>query len=481
MGSNNIFVLSTHEEHRQAVTKRQTVTMPQATLPAGTVLSDDTIIAGAESLLMGLELRDWLTDDEQEFLDRLSGAHHTLTFLIRDRNYIHPKDIELFPVEHIEPGVWRGTSAIFSHRYEGSTTDRLTYRMQTAHIYPGRDNSVILGIFGPEELTVYEKHKALFSHIVTLFRQAGRFVLQMKQMLQTKLQDGEPVIIVNRASGRLLHISATAAQLIRYSADELLGMEYSKINRLLQPLVKDYKLRMENLASGDLNLAVITLTSINKTSDSKSQITGPNMLGTRKKLSAIIEASQHSNNIDNEEISFEEINEIARAIRNTNDTIEKDLFEYRLHKITSYPDRQAEHHVDIRFEMERAVTEVTSDIETIHTVEIETDTAQPYTRASSDEYLQLFETILKTHIKAARGKSKTLVRISNDGLDVGLVVALTTNLMSSFRAKRFDTKLLHQADSLAAILGVKIRRDILPGGRIIVTMLHIPVMEGVTV
>ena len=72
--------------------------MPLA--PTQVALPVERITAAAESLLLGFQLRGWLTAVEYELLDSL-GLNDCRLFLINEREYLYPRGFELFPPDLI--------------------------------------------------------------------------------------------------------------------------------------------------------------------------------------------------------------------------------------------------------------------------------------------------------------------------------------------------------------------------------------------
>ncbi len=222
-------------------------------------MSDDAIMAGVIDLMVGVSMRGWLTDHEMNFLDNL-GMERGATFLIRDGQYLHPNEVELFPMEIIKASIRQGGDAIFSHRLTEPKTK--TTHVHTAIVSDSSTHTDILGFIGPDELLPTKKTEDWFCHLVELFRDASKQTNSAIATLKDHLTDSTAMIVINRSSGRVLYINNHAEDLLGIEAKEVTGSEYGRIRHLLRRSLTSHKITIDNLEFGELYLSTVTLSPV---------------------------------------------------------------------------------------------------------------------------------------------------------------------------------------------------------------------------
>lgn len=214
--------------------------------------------AAVESMLLGIVLRGWLADREKEFLDNLA-PDRSITFLIRDRQYLHPEGIELFPSQLIETAIRQGGEAFFSHRYRPERCKTDGYTIHTALINPSQPEPLVLGYFGHDSQLGQPEIQDRFYRLVSQFRQTYRLVSETAQYLTGTQKSDVPTIIVNRCSGRVVSTNEAAEKLFRTSQQSLVDQEFGQLKSRLASVSCGRKMKMANISKGNLNLTIITI------------------------------------------------------------------------------------------------------------------------------------------------------------------------------------------------------------------------------
>ncbi len=217
-------------------------------------------LAVVESMLLGIVLRGWLADREKEFLDNLA-PDRSITFLIRDRQYLHPEGIELFPSQLIETAIGQGGEAFFSHRYRPEKCKTDGYTIHTALINPSEPEPLVLGYFGPDSQLGQPEIKDRFYRLVSQFRQTYRLVGEIAHDLTGTQKSDVPTIIVNRCSGRVVSTNEAAEKLFRTSQQSLVDQEFGQLRSRLASVSYGRRMKMANISKGNLHLTIITIPS----------------------------------------------------------------------------------------------------------------------------------------------------------------------------------------------------------------------------
>ncbi|UCD64622.1 MAG: hypothetical protein JSW34_04080 [Candidatus Zixiibacteriota bacterium] len=210
-------------------------------------------------LLTRMFLSGWITDKEKVFLDGLA-PEDCLTFLVRERTYIHPEGLELFPFEEIETTATQAGAAIFSHRYrpEAMVESGQHYRIFSATVNPDEDNKIVLGFFGLEHRLGAFSEDCHFVRLVNTCRDAYEKIAGDIAPLRKHLSRSRATIVINRSTGRLLAVNRTAGRLMSRPERMLVGIGMDQLRYHISPLLPRYNLRMDNLDSRGLDLSVIT-------------------------------------------------------------------------------------------------------------------------------------------------------------------------------------------------------------------------------
>ena len=417
-------------------------------------LSQEAKVAAASSLLLGARLRDWVTDQESAFLDFLAPENHRV-FLIQKGHFLHPTDTLLFSLEVIEPLSALDGEAIFSHRYEQpSDIGHKSFRVRTTTIKPEQDNPLILGLYGPEDIELRDKIDDSFFNIVSLFRKASELAQKTGRVLNNKMDAGLPQLLVNRASGCVVHANSEVGVMLETSSRNLIGKEFGYTTDKIGALSTKYKIALENFTAGDMNLSLVTLTPGKRDSLSKTQTeTFPVSDQFRSSLATIVTAaSVIESSIDS--LSVEETREMANVILDEAYDVNRQLtIEDQLEKYAQSIQRR----VNLQYEVEKAIDRITSANHFAGDIKLHVTAELPYVTAPCDVYTHLFESILAVHSRATENKGQTLISVSSGDDDGKLVVDITTRYSGVVRKSILHSGLRQNIARLASKLGVELQ------------------------
>ena len=231
-----------------------------ASQPASRLLSPGAQAAGVASLLLGLTLRQHLTESEKSFLDQLA-PDRCLTFLIDNDRYLHPEDVPLFPLDLIKSTIDHCGQAICTHHYPDFRDRSTRYKVHTAAVNPDPGRSLILGFFGPESELDHCRTENSFFRLATQFRHTSESLSQLARKAQTQLASGQPTVIVNRSSGRIMALNDEAVQMLGPGEPNPTDCEFGDIRDRFLQLRPGSKLTMKNLSEKDLHITAVTLES----------------------------------------------------------------------------------------------------------------------------------------------------------------------------------------------------------------------------
>ena len=213
-------------------------------------------------LMLGLTRRGWLTEPEMAWLDSIAPVDH-LTFLVQGDNYLHPKDLPLFPLELIDAAVTQGGMAQFSHRYrpeQGSLAGQ-SYEIRTAVIGENDEGPLVLGLFGPEHPDQTDRLDQFFGQVVGRFRQGFETASNLQRDAELTWDDHRAELLLAGKSGKVVDISPAAAQLLPRAERRLIGRTFDRLEALLAELSPGRRLTLRNVDRSTLPMSILTLAS----------------------------------------------------------------------------------------------------------------------------------------------------------------------------------------------------------------------------
>jgi hypothetical protein len=432
------------------------------------VESHQTGEGAVTSLLFGLRYRGWVTDTEKEFLDGLADAHG-IVFVIRDNHYLHPEDVELFPLELIEGAMTQGDGAVFSHRYL-PPDDRhgRTYEIQTGVINPGRPEPLILGHFGPNSDTDRRVAGERFCKLVCRFRDTYDAIDSLDDRIRDCLSSRIPALIVNRSSGRIMCLNRAATRLLGEDEAELVDHEFQEMKACLYRLMHNRKLAIHNLSGAGLNLSLVSFEVTATTEATKEPFLANFFLYRfRHRISNIMIAASLLKATAEESLTEDETI-LAQTI--IDETRELDQSLTRLSLLWDY-DSMAVSSTNLVTEIEHAIDLVSSSLERECLVRICDRADSANLEAGGTACVSLFESILMAHL-LDRPESPTSVSINRDG-DSRLSIRMDTENQPTGTEARIDPQWAEYACRLAERMNISLTTDRLLKGRVLRTELTV--------
>src|SRR5512138_2367608 len=185
----------------------------QRTIP--TQVTDASLL----TLIAGVALRGELCDSERELLDRFA-APNTLIFLVQDRTFVHPDNVEIVSLDQIEATFCAGDDAVFSHRQHLSDDlGRKTKMIRTARVGQTGKGALVLGMIGAELPELRAEHDRHFGEVVQLVRTSLKGLMPIIEWLEARLASASPTLVVGRSTGRLLAVNTAAQQLFDHAGN----------------------------------------------------------------------------------------------------------------------------------------------------------------------------------------------------------------------------------------------------------------------
>ncbi len=209
-----------------------------------------------DSLMLGLQLRRWLTDDERQFLDSLAPAP-LLAFLVQDGRYLHPYDVPLFDPEQLDSMLGQTADAIFTQRYEHATNGHTAiYHIHWANLTPTRDQSLIFGLFGPTHQMSSPNAINRFYRLIAELRRAYADGARVVDQISTSLADDCAGMVVDRDTGTILCCNDHMADLCKCSSQQLVGRSIQEV-RLESDATGRNPIKMEHVDQSHYHLCLI--------------------------------------------------------------------------------------------------------------------------------------------------------------------------------------------------------------------------------
>lgn len=434
--------------------------------------SPDSDILRAASLLLGIELRGWLSNREKEYLDTLAPKN-ALTFLVLGREYLHPQDLDLFPIDLIDAAIAQGGDAVFSQRCEHKSDNATPVsRVFTGLIGDCAGKPLVLGMFGPDNREKKHAFAERFEQTVSAFRSARRSVTMLVESLQP-LPDGAARLLVNRASGRIIHVDDALCAAANREAFHFVSREYGTVEPILGRLVRKYKMKMENLACGCLYVSCMTFTPADAGGAGNIRLHTSLLEDLRGDIAGITSSAEYLHT-HGDALAVDDIRSLATQIARTGERLGRRLA--RHHFLATY-DRLDTENVNVLYQLQQAIDRLApngdSDIALSGEAVVHLTTVAP-----RDAYRLLFESILDTHRATPGTAGATAVRVSDRGNDRSVSIAFSTEVSGTLRVADLERVWFAETEKLARRLGVTLHRKLQLESNTIVTRVTIPAQEN---
>jgi len=409
--------------------------------------SDEATRTGLETLLLGLQLRGWLSDWDREFLDCLS-FDNSITFLVHGNTYLHPDGVTLFPLEILQSGPEVGGDAFFTQRHRSVDVEGVRAKaIQSARIGEIKGEPLILGMVGVDSTAHRAQHESRFADLILMCRRAMQTTQTPVASIQARLSKSHPAVVLNRCSGRILAVNKRAEKLLECDAASIVDREYSEFKSRLEPYMAGRSLRLENISNEGSHLTVVSLVS------TPAKVPLPDdpargMLRSMQNRATCIEAS--ARNLQNimVRVPGETTSELLRIVAEEAEELRAQV--KRLDLLLA-PGAVQSIQTDPPVELRKAVTAVSARRQTgrIQTFVSEVDTAQ----LPENALFYLCEAILDAHLANRCQQADTEIRLRRPLGDNGLEISVRTGGLCSASVSQINRDRLAYAVSLAERLG----------------------------
>jgi hypothetical protein len=404
------------------------------------------------SLVLGLRLRGYLTQDERSQLDRLALSEQKV-FLVRGDRVLHPADGTPFPLEHVAATPGQDTVALFSHRYHVDQGDHgHAYKIQTAVLNPGQPDAFLFGWFGPEPDPLERGPDNRFSDTVEQLRQAFTNSTELTSRMSKLLDEPVPTLILDRRTERVLMCNTAAVELMKLDQTTTIGHPFEQIRSHLGRLPAGRRMTMRHMASATPELTIITLDETTITNRDDHRFYADFLLHpARQKLSSIITAAKLLQT-DASDLGAEEVSRLSRLIagegRYLDDLVNKQLLLVEgVSTVTSSGSMVTQ--------IELAADRVSAILGQPCNTEILNNCANSAPRASRPSFALLTEAVLRGHRGDPNSQQPTVVTIEPDGSTTGVVVRFETEMSGTAAIGDDIDLMLDYARRLATRLGYR--------------------------
>lgn len=418
------------------------------------IISGKGIVAAASSLLLNIRLHNWLTNNEKDFLDNLA-SEKDLVFLIKGNKYFHPEELELFPAETIQSCCNGKDEAVFSQKYTSKNSDgNKIFRIRTACIDSINGDTLILGQFGPDRISDKEKKDNHFHQLVELFRNSVNLASQTFRILEKKLDTENPVVIINRTSGYIVHANNTIASLLSSNVRDLIGTEYNKTSTKMKSLISNHKMNIENISSSDMSFSIIKLTPTGKPEiktvrkifeETNADLRGP--ISTIVTAASILESESktpETRKLLN--VILDEIQDVDRKIKLKN-------------LVSAFSDLEQKE-TNLQYEAENAIDCFTARKNYKGFIELQTEPNLPFVTAPEKTFMNLIYSILESHSKNVNNSGHSTVRIYRKKNEDRITISISTKTKTQINPNLLDAIDTADVEMLADKLDVNIYHNL---------------------
>lgn len=381
-------------------------------------------LSAIQSLLLGHRLRGQLVDSDRLTLDAIA-PEGCITFLIRQKRYLHPEGVVLFPWSIIENSTRGSAEAIYSHHWRPRDRSRSGHRIESGLIDPLAPQPLVLGFFGPEPAMSSPTAVDRFSDCLHRFRRAARTVEEMLPVLKESMDKPVATVVVNRSSGRILAANEAVAAQFGKPGQELADLEFNSLKKLIGPRLKHFKIEMRNLDKAGLYVAIVVFspTGIKRAQDTGDVVS--DLLGQFRdgigqitaeagQLKTMLSHFRNSRQALAANSIVEQVGKLERA-------------SLRMSLVLNF-DRLALDTADLNEEMKLAVERVEARVGQDCNISIDDRSGRSPVRAPLFSFTTLFETLLMVHLEELYNReSITSITLTNHSDSDKVSVEYCTN------------------------------------------------------
>jgi hypothetical protein len=261
------------------------------------------------SLALTLRLRKDLTTDETNRLGLLTESG-SQCFLYHNGRFYCSSPLPCMTEDVVKTAVQSGSGAIFSrHTAAGENPESVAYYVQSAVLDPGQADPIVLGLVSPTTVIDRSQTQRTFSCLIHHATASLAIVRGLENELSGLLVAESPVLIINRASGRIIAVNESCCTFFECPAQDLNDREFCDVKRDISQKLAMSSLSMRNISRDDLHLTIISLTP--RAAQEKSSAVTLNEFfdsDLRHRLTAISTAATQfstiSAGLDNDDLNF---------------------------------------------------------------------------------------------------------------------------------------------------------------------------------
>jgi hypothetical protein len=207
-------------------------------------------------LLLDLRLNGTLSETNEQLLETMAvdGAQ---IFLSGDNDIRYPLNVIPYAIELNQPDIMSAESLV-TRKFNGSDTNQ-TIVAHSARINAGSSRPITFGIYGSERLLNDTVTINKFGQIASDCRKIHAAVSRLVEQIEPVLKSDSAVLVINRASGRVIAANNAAVSLLAEPAQTLVGSEYGRIKTQLKPLLSRSRMELTNITEDDIYLTMLKL------------------------------------------------------------------------------------------------------------------------------------------------------------------------------------------------------------------------------
>jgi hypothetical protein len=432
--------------------------LPNRTLSASrtphTALQHDRLQPRIVSLLLGLTMRDWLCDADKEFLDDLV-CDPELVFLIKRGVCLHPEGAQFIPVEQIESSHRMAGNAVFAQRHTiNRGHEHTTLRIRSANVGHPAGPELILGVLGRSHRDDQSLADHRFEALVEAFRLAQNSLEALTSSLAPLLPEGQPALFVNRSSGRIIGLNASAHDTLAINEADVVGLEYGQAREFLSTTLADKILKIKNIRHDGLDLAIVMILAEPEpvSHDLHTEPTIGFIQTIRNKVSSISSAAQHLESIlgNNPGNSVSELIQIIRE-----ETADLDRHAWRQELITRYDELPGVETNPV-VELKSAIDLVSAFRNKCRIMLFEDAIDGCRFLCPRSSMLLLFESVLRSHLTANHDQIESRITVRCAKSEGNVAVIFQTKHHESIGELTFHPDWLDYLHRLAAAMSLKV-------------------------
>ena len=180
------------------------------------MVSDESVIANLESVILGLCIRNEISNYDEKTLDSLFTGKNRL-FIVKENNCIYPAGVEQ------------------------------------------NEFSLCLD-FNANSLNVCDLDNN-FPHLVARIENVWPLLLAVVSRIRETFETSDAALLINRTSGRVMASSVGFTSITGFLEDTLIGAEYSAISAEFEKFFEGKKLKMSNFHCDEVHLVLLSVSS----------------------------------------------------------------------------------------------------------------------------------------------------------------------------------------------------------------------------